>query len=87
MVVTIDNRGANEASASVKSLSASDISSGGVQGTATSFGLQAATTAFGHTPTTINDVYVKGTGDNEGINTEYIQYESLFIQVIYTTSS
>jgi hypothetical protein len=84
---TVDNRGASEASASVTSLSASDISSGGVQGTPTNFGLQAATVALGHAPSTVNDVYVKGTGNNEGVGTEYIQYDSLFVQVMYTTLS
>ena len=82
----ISNEGAGQAAAGVNSLSASDISSGGVQGTPTSFGLQAATVALGHVPSTVNDVYVKGTGNNEGIDNEYIQYDSLFVQVMYTTT-
>jgi hypothetical protein len=80
----ISNEGAGQAAAGVNSLSASDISSGGVQGTPTSFGLQAATVALGHVPSTVNDVYVKGTGNNKGIDNEYIQYDSLFVQVMYT---
>ena len=81
---TIDNRGASEASASVTSLSASDISGGGVQGTPTNFGLQAATVALGHAPSLVQDYYVKGAGMHEGTNSEYIQYDSLLIQVTYT---
>jgi hypothetical protein len=86
MGATITNEGASQAFASVTSLSASDISNGGVKDPSllTSFGLQAATTGLGHTPTTINDIAVKGTGNNEGISTEYIQYDSLLIQVTTT---
>jgi hypothetical protein len=89
ITATIDNRGAGEASASVTSLSASDVSSGGVKDPLllTNFGLQAATTGLGHTPTTINHIAVRGTGSNEGINTEYIQYDSLLFQVMTTTTS
>jgi hypothetical protein len=89
ITATIDNRGAGEASASVTTLSASDISSGGVKDPSllTGFGLQAATAGLGHAPTTINDIAIRGTGSNEGINTEYIQYDSILIQLMTTTTS
>jgi hypothetical protein len=86
---TITNQGASQAAAQLNSLSASDISNGGVNSPSlvTGFGLQAATVALGHTPSTVNDVYVKGTGNNEGINTEYFLYDSLLILVMTTTTS
>ena len=85
IVASISNEGARQAAAGVNSLSASDISSmDGVRSTPTSFGLQAATVALGHTPSTVNDVYVKGRGNWEGIDSEYVQYDSLFVQVTYT---
>ena len=43
------------------------------------------TVALGHAPSAVNDVYVKGPGNNEGIDTEYIQYDSILIQVMTTT--
>lgn len=45
----------------------------------TYFGLQEATVALGHAPTTVNDAYCKGTGTDAGSDVEYIQYDQLFI--------
>jgi hypothetical protein len=61
----------------------STCSSGDIKdlGSNTLFGQQAATVALGHAPTTVNDVYCKGTGDYVGVDNEYIQYDQLFIIV------
>lgn len=54
----------------------------------THFGQQAATVALGHTPMTINDYYLKGTGNYAGVNNEYIQYDQLFISTtVYTAAA
>ncbi|MGZ4911906.1 MAG: hypothetical protein ACXV5B_02120 [Halobacteriota archaeon] len=53
----------------------------------THFGQQAATVALGHAPTTVNDTYCKGTGDNAGVDNEYIQYDQIFIQAAITAKS
>ena len=51
----------------------------------THFGEQAATVALGHTPTTVNDYYLKGT--DVGTDNEYIQYDQLFVETTVTSSS
>jgi hypothetical protein len=88
-LAVIDNRGASEASASVNFLSGQDISNGYVNspGLTTNFGLQAATVALGHAPSEVKDIFVKGTGNNAGMNEEYIQYDSLYIDVYYTAGA
>jgi len=89
ITATITNQGASQATAQLNSLSASDVSNGGVKDPTllTGFGLQAATAGLGHAPTTITDIAIRGTGNNEGINTEYIQYDSILIQLTTTTTS
>jgi hypothetical protein len=52
-------------------------------GSVTHFGQQAATIALGHTPTTVNDVYCKGTGKLAGVDNEYIQYDQLLISTTF----
>ena len=51
----------------------------------THFGETAVTTALGHPPTTVNDVYLRGVGDQyQGVDNEYIQYDQIFIQTLTT---
>ncbi len=52
-------------------------------GSVTHFGQQAATVALGYTPTTVNDVYCKGTGKWAGVDNEYIQYDQLLISTTF----
>jgi len=88
LIAIIDNRGASEASASVDFLSGQQINEGNytnAPGLVTHFGLDAATAGLGHAPSAVKDIYVKGTGDNNGVNEEYIQYDSLYLDVMYNT--
>ncbi|MFZ1021945.1 MAG: hypothetical protein WCE82_01905 [Halobacteriota archaeon] len=55
-------------------------------GSNTHFGQQAATVALGHAPTTVNDAYLKGTGESAGVDNEYIQYDQFFIMTTVTQS-
>ena len=51
----------------------------------THFGEAAVTAALGHPPTTVNDVYLRGVGDQyQGVDNEYIQYDQIFIQTLTT---
>ena len=54
-------------------------------GSVTHLGQQAATVALGHAPTTVNDVYCKGTGDYLGVDNEYIQYDQLIVITTVTS--
>lgn len=54
-------------------------------GSVTHLGQQAATVALGHAPTTVNDVYCKGTGDYLGVDKEYIQYDQLIVITTVTS--
>jgi hypothetical protein len=51
------------------------------------FAQQTATVALGHVPTTVNDAYLKGTGEYTGVDDEYLQYAQLFVQTTVTPSS
>ena len=53
----------------------------------TLWGQQAATSALGHAPTTVNDAYLKGTGDSAGVDSEYIQYDSIFMGITYAPAA
>jgi endo-beta-N-acetylglucosaminidase D len=53
----------------------------------THIGQNAAAVALGHTPSTINDAYLKGTGDYAGFNFEYIQYDQIFVYITTSPSS
>jgi hypothetical protein len=53
----------------------------------TLFGETAVTTALGHQPTTVKDVYVRGVGDYQGVDNEYIQYDQIFIDTLVTPST
>ena len=55
-------------------------------GSNTHFGQQAATVALGHAPTTVNDVYCKGTDTFSGADNEYLQYDQLYISTLVTTN-
>jgi len=50
-------------------------------------GSDAATVALGHTPSTVNDAYFKGTGDWAGFDNEYIQYDQIFVYSTLSPSS
>lgn len=84
----IRNEGSIDAASSAFK-TASKCLSGGIEdaGSKTSFGLDEATVALGHTPTTVNDVYCKGTGEYAGIDTETIQYDQLIVTTTVTPSS
>ncbi len=88
LIAIMDNRGASEASANVNFLSGQQKNEGNytnAPGLATHFGLDAATAGLGHAPSTVKDIFVKGTGDNNGVNEEHIQYDSLYLDVMYNT--
>lgn len=84
----IRNEGRTDA-ASRTYTSLSTCASSDIKDTAniTHFGQQAATVALGHAPTTVNDTRCKGTGDNAGVDNEYIQYDQIFIQIGVTAKS
>ncbi len=50
-------------------------------------GSDVATVALGHTPSTVNDAYFKGTGDWAGFDNEYIQYDQIFVYITLSPSS
>jgi hypothetical protein len=50
-------------------------------------GSDAATVALGHTPSTVNDAYFKGTGDWVGFDNEYIQYDQISVYITTSPSS
>ncbi len=84
----IRNEGSTDA-ASRTYMSLSTCASSDIKDAAsiTHFGQQAATVALGHAPTTVNDTYCKGTGNNAGVDNEYIQYDQILIQTGVTAKS
>jgi hypothetical protein len=53
----------------------------------THFGQNAAAVALGHTPSTVNDAYFKGTGYWAGFDNEYMQYDQIFVSITISPSS
>jgi hypothetical protein len=83
----IRNEGSTDAASSLfKSLSTGVSGDVPDIGSNTHFGQQAATVALGHAPTTVNDAYLKGTGESAGVDNEYIQYDQFFIMTTVTQS-
>jgi len=82
----ISNYGTTAAATGIYKMMATPISNSvSSPASVTYFGEQAATVALGHTPTTVNDYYSKGTGDYAGLDNEYIQYDQLFIATTVTS--
>jgi hypothetical protein len=82
MIISVSNYSSTEeASSAFKTLSAPDSRSTLAPESVTHFGQQAATVALGHAPSTVQDVYIRGTGDYAGIDNEYIQYDQLLIAI------
>ena len=84
----IRNEGSTDAASSLfKSLSTGVSGDVLDLGSNTHFGQQAATVALGHAPTTVNDAYLKGTGEYAGVDNEYLQYDQLFVMTTVTTGT
>ncbi|MGZ4934457.1 MAG: hypothetical protein ACXV49_08170 [Halobacteriota archaeon] len=82
----VTNYGTTAAATGVYKMFATPASGGvSTPASVTHFGEQAATVALGHTPTTVNDYYLKGT--DVGTDNEYIQYDQLFVETTVTSSS